>query len=209
MAQIYDTLLGEYIQNPGARWLGLDKLAIRDFNYQMIGYDELTDKWRISFKEIPLEIAGKYSGEDVYMTHKLYIAQKEKNIHKNSVLNTIEFPLIQVLQNIEITGVHINRDILKWIGLQLEQEINRLEKDIHGIAWQEFNISSPKQVWEILFDKMQLPKWKKTKTGYSVWAEVLWELAKTLSHSINDRRLPTLLKTPLYIYYRASRHSKG
>lgn len=82
-------------------------------NYETMSYDSLTQKGRVSFKEVPLATAAKYSGEDVYITHKLYTAQKEKNVTENSILTDIEFPLIQVLADMEINGVYINRDILK------------------------------------------------------------------------------------------------
>lgn len=178
MAQFYDTLLWEYIKNPGARWLSLDKLAIRDFDYEMMSYDEITDKARVNFKDVNLDTASKYSGEDVYMTHKLYGKQKEEAITDKNILTDIELPLIEVLTQMELNGVKIDRDRLKGIGLQLESEIEVLEKRIIEQAWEEFNIKSPKQVGEILFEKLWLPKWKKTKTGYSVSAEVLSDLAR-------------------------------
>ncbi|MCH2188924.1 DNA polymerase [Candidatus Gracilibacteria bacterium] len=178
MSQIYDTLLGEYIQNPGARGLGLDKIASRDMNYEMISYDDMTQKGRINFKDIPLKDAADYSAEDVYITAQIYKTQKEKNITNNSVLQEIENPLVSVLTDIELTGVYIDPYRLKGIGIQLEQEITRLQKEIHNQAGEEFNIQSPKQVGEVLFEKMNLPKGKKTKTGYSVSAEVLSDLAK-------------------------------
>ena len=128
MARFYDTLLWEYIKNPWVRWISLDKLSTKEFNYMMISYDSITNKAKINFKDVDLETASIYSWEDVYITNKLY-----------------------------------------------EKQVS--EKKIYSLAETEFNINSPKQVWEILFDKLALPKWKKTKTGYSVNADVLWELA--------------------------------
>lgn len=177
MAKFYDTLIWEYIKKPWNRWLSLDKLAQNYFYYQMIDYKEITNKWKITFDKINLEIASKYSAEDVYITNKLYKKQKDEWITNDKVLNEIETPLIQVIKKMEIDWVKIDKEKLFEIWELLKKEIERLQKQIFIISDTEFNINSPKQVWEILFDKLALPKWKKTKTGYSVSAEVLWELS--------------------------------
>lgn len=177
MARFYDTLLWEYIKNPWVRWISLDKLSTKEFNYMMISYDSITNKAKINFKDVDLETASIYSWEDVYITNKLYEKQVSEKVDQNTVLTQIEIPLLQVLKKMEISWVKIARDKLKEIWTILENEIMILEKKIYSLAETEFNINSPKQVWEILFDKLALPKWKKTKTGYSVNADVLWELA--------------------------------
>ncbi|MDD2907310.1 MAG: DNA polymerase [Candidatus Gracilibacteria bacterium] len=177
MARFYDTMLAEYIKNPGIRGIGLDKLSTKEFNYMMISYDSVTDKAKINFKDVDLKQASIYSGEDVYITNKLYEKQVLEGTSENSVLTEIEIPLLHVLKEMEISGVKINRDKLKEIGILLENEISRLEKNIYEIADTTFNINSPKQVGDVLFEKLALPKGKKTKTGYSVGAEVLGELA--------------------------------
>jgi len=177
MARFYDTLLWEYIKNPWVRWISLDKLSTKEFNYMMISYDSITNKAKINFKDVDLETASIYSWEDVYITNKLYEKQVSEKVDQNTVLTNIEIPLLQVLKKMEINWVKIARDKLKEIWTILENEIMILEKKIYSLAETEFNINSPKQVWEILFDKLALPKWKKTKTGYSVNADVLWELA--------------------------------
>lgn len=177
MAKFYDTLLGEYIQNPWARWLSLDKLSLRDMNYEMISYDEISNKKKLNFKDVDLLPAADYSCEDVYITNKLYENQLEKKVTDNTILNNLEFPVLEVIKQMEIDWVKIDRNKLKGIWLLLANEIDSLEKQIHTEADCEFNIKSPKQVWEVLFEKLALPKWKKTKTGYSVSADVLWELS--------------------------------
>lgn len=177
MAQFYDTLLGEYIKDPWTRGLSLDKIALREFEYEMQSYETITNKSEIGFEEVELKAASIYSGEDVYMTAKIFKKQEKEKITKNKVLLEIENPLIEVLKQVEIDGVKVDRDRLKGIGTMLEQEIESLKKEIIKEAWVEFNISSPKQVWEVLFETLGLPKWKKTKTGYSVSAEVLGDLA--------------------------------
>ncbi len=178
MAKIYDTLLWEYIKNPWIRGLSLDKLSEKYFDYEMIHYNDITNSGKISFDEISLDLASKYSAEDVYITYKLFEKQKEEKITENKILKKIEIPLLEVLKYMELCWVKIDRDRLKELWSILENEIKWLELVIFDLAWEEFNISSPKQVWEILFEKLWLPKWKKTKTWYSVWVEVLENLSK-------------------------------
>lgn len=186
MPKFYDTMLAEYVSNPGKK-VWLDSLAQRYFNYEMISYSEITQKKKLAFQDVDIKAAADYSWEDVYITHKLYKEQKDKKYRAEaiwwedndfSVLEDIEIPLMQVLSNMETRGIKINRDILKRIGTQLEQAIVDLEKEIHSLAEEEFNIKSPKQVWHILFEKLWYPSWKKTKTWYSVNAEVLEWLSK-------------------------------
>lgn len=190
MTHYYDTMLAEYIKNPWQRGLGLDALANAKYNYEMISYDEISNKKKLSFEEVDLDKAAIYSWEDVYMTYKLYKDQQEveymddsisthaERKEKKDVLRNIELPLLKVLSDMEMRGIKIDRDILKWIWLRLEQAITELEKDIHSLAGKEFNIKSPKQVGEVLFVDLWLPSWKKTKTWYSVNAEVLEWLKK-------------------------------
>lgn len=177
MSQIYDTLLWEYVKNPWVRWLGLDKLAERHFNYEMISFKETVPKELKNFSEVDLKLAANYSWEDVYITNKLFLAQQDDNLLENKIFSDIEIPLIEVIKSIEIDWVKVDRDRLKELWSIFQWEIVRLSNSIYEEVWEEFNISSPKQVWEILFDKLELPKWKKTKTWWSVSAEVLDNLA--------------------------------
>ncbi|NDK09681.1 hypothetical protein GW846_02785 [Candidatus Gracilibacteria bacterium] len=183
MAQFYDTMLAQYIKNPGQRGLGLDSIAEREFEYKMISFDQITAKKTLNFEEVDLPQAAIYSGEDVYMTHKLYQNQKQnpyitQELKTDGILKSIEFPLMKVLSKMEMTGIKIERDILKGLGMQLESAIKELEIEIFSLAGENFNINSPKQVGEILFVKLGYPTAKKTKTGFSVNAEVLEQLAK-------------------------------
>lgn len=196
MARFYDTLLWEYIKDPGYRWLSLDALALRYFDYEMISYDSLTNKWKINFSEVELKKAANYSAEDVFITKKLYDSQE--NIINEKILKDIEIPLIEVLKVMEITWVKVSGEILKNIWEKLEKEIKDSKEKIFEIAWIEFNINSPKQVWEILFEKLWLPTGKKTKTWYSVDNEVLESLSFEYSiakYLVNYRQATKLLST--------------
>lgn len=191
MAKYYDTILWEYVKNPWIRGLSLDDLALKQLDYKMISYDEITNKKKLNFIDVDLIEASKYSWEDVYITWELYKKQmdqvtlingesehSEQGDSSFSILHDIEIPLLEVLKDMEIAWVKVDRDKLKWIGMLLENEIRTLEKEIHNLAWEEFNIKSPKQVADILFVKLGLDSWKKNKTGFSVDNEVLEELAK-------------------------------
>lgn len=198
MARFYDTLLWEYIQNPGKKWLSLDSLAEKYFDYRMISYDEITQKGSMNFQEVELQKAAVYSAEDVYMTAKIYHKQETEQVTENKVLHDIENPLLEVLKEMEMTGVYVSKEKLSEIGIYLETEIKKEEKIILDIAGEDFNIKSPKQVWEILFGKMWLPQWKKTKTWYSVDNEVLESLSfhyPIAKHIVNYRQYTKLLST--------------
>lgn len=198
MAKIYDTLIWEYIKNPGKKWLSLDLLAEKYFDYKMISYDEVTNKNELNFSEVPLNIAANYSAEDVYITAKIYKEQEKSWIINDKILNEIELPLIEVLKNIELAWVKVSREKLNEIWEILKTEIYKEEKIIKEIAWEDFNIKSPKQVWDILFGKMWLPEWKKTKTWYSVDNEVLENLAlkyPIAKHIVNYRQYTKLQST--------------
>ncbi len=178
MSKIYDTLLWEYVKNPWVRWLSLEKLASRYLNYEMINFDDLVKKQKLSdFSEVDIEIASKYSAEDAYITYKLFEKQQDDNLIKNKIFSDIEIPLIEAIKDIEINWVKIDRDRLKELWSIFENQIIKLSNSIYEEIDQEFNINSPKQVWEILFGKLKLPKWKKIKTWWSVNAEVLKKLS--------------------------------
>lgn len=198
MAKIYDTLLGEYLQNPGRKWLSLDDLSKQYFEYEMISYEEVVGEGYAHFWEVPLYEASEYSAEDVYITKKIYDKQKQIGMVANPLLEKIELPLIQVLTTIELSGVKVSKEKLSEIGQFLKKEILFEEGKIFELAWVEFNIKSPKQVWEILFDTLGLPQGKKTKTGYSVDSEVLEYLAHNYpiaQHISNYRQYQKLLST--------------
>jgi DNA polymerase I len=197
MAKFYDTLLAEYVKNPGTRWLWLDKLAETELDYQMISYDDVTNKKKLNFKDVELIQAAIYSGEDVYITAKLKQHQDSQN-NNLDLLHDIEIPSMQVLKDMEIAGVKVDTEKLIEIWKRLKKEALELRTKIHEAAGEEFNINSPKQVGEILFQKLELPKWKKTKTWWSVSADVLENLASDYPIAkdiVNFRHYSKILST--------------
>jgi len=134
----------------------------------------------------------------MYIVHGLYERQKESGVVEDSVLQTIECPLVPVLTRMEHAGIRVSREVLQEIGVFLEAGIAEEEAKIFALAGQEFNIKSPKQVGELLFDTLKLPHGKKTKTGYSVDVEVLEYLAHShpiARHILTHRQYAKLLST--------------
>ena len=115
MAHFYDTLLGEYIHNPWVRWLWLDKLALSYFDYKMISYEEVTQQKKINFKDVTLETASVYSGEDVYMTARIFEKQKA-NYEYNSVLydNLFVFSYKSSILDLHMFLIHTDKIIESW-----------------------------------------------------------------------------------------------
>jgi len=198
MAQLYDTLLGEYIQKPGNKELELWELAEKYWNYQVFLDPQTATNLQLPLGSDSAENICKYAGEHLYIISELYERQKENDTIHDTILQTIEFPLISVLERMEHTGIRVSWEILQEIGVFLADHIAEEEKKIYSLAGQEFNIQSPKQVGEYLFDVLKLPHGKKTKTGYSVDVEVLEYLAHShpiARHILTHRQYSKLLST--------------
>jgi len=192
MNKIYDTLIAEYIQNP---WIEINDLNLfiwkyfehKPFFYQKKDLDNLN-----------LEQKSDIMCEKLYFINKLYNLQKTNNIYKDDVLNKIELPLLKVLKKMELTWVKIDLDKLQEIKKILQSEIQKETQIIFNITNEKFNINSPLQVGNILFNKMWIKPTKKIKTWYSVWVEVLEELSKEhkiAKHILNYRNYQKLLST--------------
>lgn len=187
----FDTMIASYLLNAGTRQHGLDALAFTEFGYQMQPIEELIGKGKnqISMADVPAEKVSWYSCEDVDMTMRLkerFAPQLEQE-KLSPVFRDIEMPLIPVLAGMEQAGILLDKKLLQALSGRAEIDILELEKEIHQLAGQEFNIASPKQLKEILFDKLGLSSEgnKKTKTGLSTAAG---ELEKMLGqHPIIEK----------------------
>jgi len=177
----FDTMIASYLLNPGKPSHGLDALALEYLNYKTITYADVTGtgKKQISFAEVEVPMATRYSGEDadiaLRLKHALAPQLEEQNLRK--LFREIEMPLMEVLADMEKAGVKIDAGFLKTMSLKLEKQIAVIEKTIYELAGAEFNINSPKQLADILFVKLQLTPTKRTKTGFSTNVDVLEELA--------------------------------
>ena len=176
----FDTMIASYLLNPSSRGHGLDALTMEYFGHKNLTYKEMVGvgNREISFDEVEVNRATEYAAEDSDMTWRL--KGKLQPQLKDSTLKLykeIELPLLEVLAEIELNGVYVDRKHLTELSSKIDKQLLRLEKDIYVLAGEEFNINSPKQLSVILFAKLKLPVVKKTKTGYSTDMSVLELLA--------------------------------
>lgn len=175
----FDTMLASYLLNPNKTNHNLEDVSMTYLSIKKLSFNDITDKGKKNFREVSIEDATKYSGEDAAVTLKLkYILETE--IEKEGLAKLfcdIEMPLIEVLADIEIAGIKIDLPLMEGFSKELEKELAGIEKRIYFLAGEEFNINSPKQLQEILFEKLGLRTLKKTKTGFSTDVGVLEELA--------------------------------
>ncbi len=176
----FDTMIASYVLNAGTRQHGLDSLVFNELGYQMQSIEELIGKGKnqISMAEVDLEKVSWYAAEDADMTLRLKeIFEPEiKKLELEKIFYDIEMPLIEVLASMERFGVKLDVGLLEELSERAEKEILQLEKDIYKLAGEEFNIGSPKQLQEILFEKLALTSGKRNKTGLSTAAGVLEQL---------------------------------
>ena len=172
----FDTMIASYLLNPSSRGHGLDSLTMEYFGHKNLTYKEIvgTGNREIGFDEVEVNRATEYAAEDSDMTWRL--KGKLQPQLKDSTLKLykeIELPLLEVLAEIELNGVYVDRKHLTELSSKIDKQLLCLEKDIYVLAGEEFNINSPKQLSVILFEKLKLPVIKKTKTGYSTDVSVL------------------------------------
>jgi DNA polymerase-1 len=180
---LFDTMMAHYILDPDTRH-GMDILSENYLGYKPVSITSLIGakgKNQGSMRDVELEKIKEYAAEDADITLQLkaVFEPKLKEVEGEKLINEIEHPLIYVLADIEYEGVKINHDTLKEFSKDLEVDIAKLEKIVYEKAGVRFNIASPKQLGEVLFEKLMLdPKAKKTKTGqYQTGEDVLLSLA--------------------------------
>ncbi|MCW8399200.1 DNA polymerase I [Legionella sp. PATHC038] len=177
----YDTMLESYVLNSGAGRHDMDTLALKYLGHKAISYEEVAGKGakQLRFDQVPVDKAAAYAAEDADITlqlhNKLFPSIPES---VQSVFNEIEMPLVTVLADMERLGVLIDSATLEQHGTRLKERIYALEQEALQLAGKPFNLNSPKQLQEILFDSHKLPVIAKTPTGQPSTAEsVLQELA--------------------------------
>lgn len=186
--KLFDTMIAHYLVNPELRH-GMDYMAETYLDYKTIHIEELIGsrgKNQLNMRNLKPEEIKDYACEDADVTLKLKKIL-EKEIEKNDLgklLYDIELPLVYVLSDMEYTGARLNTDALAEYSKRLSQILQKMESDIHEMAGVEVNINSPKQIGEVLFDRMKIvDKPKKTKTGQYVTSEEVLESMKG-SHPI-------------------------
>lgn len=177
----FDTMVASYVINPARRQHNLSAIAQEFLNRKMRLYTDLVGSGskRKTFEKVDIETATDYSCDDAEVTFELVKVLKERLRKTNgeTIFRTIEMPLIPVLAEMERNGVKIDTLLLKSISDDLGNLLRKLEEEIQRAAGASFNPASPKQLAEVLFDKLKLQVVRKTKTGRSTDSEVLEELA--------------------------------
>jgi DNA polymerase-1 len=182
VAPIDDTMLMSYALHAGIHGHGMDALSERYLDHTPIPIKPLlgTGKSAITFDKVPISDATAYAAEDADITLRLWQLFKPQ-LHQErvtKVYETLERPLVPVLAEMEMHGVKVDRDVLSRMSNAFAQKMAGLEAEIHELAGRSFNVGSPKQLGEILFDEMALPGGKKGKTGaYATGADILEDLA--------------------------------
>ena len=192
MAPIADTMLMSYALNAGTHNHGMDELAERYLGHKTIPIKDLigSGKSQINFGQVSLDKAGPYAAEDADVTLRLYqhFAPMLPTERVTTVYQTLERPMVPVLGQMEMSGIRIDGDTLKRMSNAFAQKMAQLEDEIYELAGEKFNVGSPKQLGEILFDKMGMAGGKQGKTGaYSTSADVLEDLA--VEHDLPARVL--------------------
>ncbi|MDX1945615.1 MAG: DNA polymerase I [Pirellulaceae bacterium] len=177
----FDTMVADYLLDPGERSHNMDDMARRHLRHQTITIDQLigTGKKQRRMDEVAVPLITQYAAEDADVPLRLasVLAPRLVSEELHDLFTNLEMPLIDVLADMEYTGITVDVGRLRELSGQFNERIMRLESEIHALAGREFNIDSPKQLAELFFTELKLPVLKRTKTGPSTDAEVLEELA--------------------------------
>ncbi|MBC7570478.1 MAG: DNA polymerase I [Spirosoma sp.] len=180
--KLFDTMIAHYLIEPEMRH-NMDMMAMTYLNYSPVEIESLIGKkgkGQLTMRDVDVEKVVEYAGEDADITLQLrnaFVPQLEKDsLHK--LFDQVEMPLVQVLTDLELEGITLDTNALSELSATLETDMLQVQQEIFEIAGQEFNVGSPKQLGEILFDKLKLDKnAKKTRTGqYATGEEILSKL---------------------------------
>nr|WP_298685466.1 DNA polymerase I [uncultured Dongia sp.] len=191
---IDDSMLISYVLEGGAHGHGMDELSELHLGHSTIKFNDVagSGKAQVTFDHVPLDKALAYAAEDADVTWRLHQTLKPRLVAERltTIYETIERPLIPIVAEMERAGVKIDAAELSRLSQDFAKRMGEIEREIHTIAGTEFNVGSPKQLGEILFDQLKLPGGKKGKTGaYSTGADVLDELAITSGHPLPQKVL--------------------
>lgn len=197
----FDTMLASYVLNSIATRHGMDDVARLYLSHLTTSYEQIAGKGvkQKTFNQIEIETAAHYAAEDAHVTYRLYevlSAKLQKHPELVNILHNIEMPVARVLTSMEENGIQLDLKFLDQLGVDFSQTMQDLENQIVELAGENFNVSSPKQVGEILFDKLGLKGGKKTATGqYSTSESVLEKIEHPISSLILDYRGLSKLKS--------------
>jgi len=196
-----DTMLLAWLVDPEGA-VGLDRLALRYFDHEMVAFKDTVKKGE-NFSTVPLEEATKYAAEDAWMSYRLYFKLMEMlklqgAEHLVDEAKRVEYPFVNLLICMEHHGIAIDIDRFESLKEETAKRLSELTQQIYELAGQTFNINSPKQLGHILFEVLELPAGKKTKTGYSTNEKVLDSLKEAhpiIPKILDYRELHKLMST--------------
>ena len=177
-----DTMLMSYVLDAGKNRHNMDTLSEIHLNHKTIKFKELvgSGKKQINFSEVDLEKAKDYAAEDADITYRLY-KKFYKSLKEEKMINIYEIfekPLLRILADMEIQGIKVDNKFLKTLSTKFEKKIEKIQKEVFKLSKKEFNIASPKQLGEILYNDLKIADLKKTKKGsFATSASVLEDLA--------------------------------
>jgi DNA polymerase-1 len=187
---VHDTMVASYILRPDGQH-SLGALSMEAFRYRMVEFEELVGKGKTRklITEVPVAALADYSAEDADMTMRIYHWQLPRLAEHGTLklCQEMEFPLVSVLTRMEFAGITLDIDELAGMSKELERELDNLVRDIHRLAGTTFNINSTQQLGDVLFNTLNLPTIRKTKTGFSTDVAVLEALHG--QHPIIDKLL--------------------
>ena len=195
---LFDTMLASYLLLSSRRSHGMDHLAQEYFGVTTIKYADLCGKGakEIPFSHVPVEAAAPYACQDADITYRLAL-EMAPQLEKDGLMNLfeeLEVPLLRVLLEMERAGIRLDREFLQNMGKELEARLEQMTSDIHGLADEAFNINSTQQLRVILFEKLNLPVLKRTKTGPSTDIDTLEWLAPQHPPAAGDSELPAVVE---------------
>jgi len=181
---VEDTMLLSYVLDAGNNRHNMDTLSELHLGHKTISYKDVvgTGKKQLNFSDVKLEAATKYAAEDADVTLRLYdlLLERVNNEKLKKIYEIFEKPMVQLLSKLEINGVKVDDVYLKKLSKKFEERLKKIEKKIYEISGKEFNIGSPKQLGEIIYNDLKIAKLKKTKKGsLATSAKILEDLALT------------------------------
>ncbi len=178
---LHDTMIASYLLEPSRRSHKLENLCEEYLGQRLTSFAEATggDKRPDAFAHVALEAARDYACEDAYATFLLWelLRPRLAQWDLQKLYAEVEMPLVPILAEMERLGIRLDPAVLADLSEEFSRELDRLQEEIFRLAGEDFNINSPRQLGEILFDRLKLPHGRKTKTGYSTDAKVLEKLA--------------------------------
>jgi len=177
---LYDSMIAAYLVQPGRRSLKLDELCL-ERGYELTPFSAVVEdpKKENCFAYVSIEDACKYSCEDVFGALVLWqdYEKQLEELEEYALFSNVETPLVPILADMELAGITVSEQVLGQLEEEFQTELDALQKEIHGLAGYTFNLNSPKQLGVLLFEELELPHGRKTKTGYSTDMKVLEKLA--------------------------------